>query len=155
MVEPTHLKNMIVKLDQFPNFRDENNKNLWVATTQRSQWASYLFKHMGGNPKIEVGPENGWWKPWKTLLKWGWFGGDFPQLFSETSIWPIWNSSFWCFFSTNFAPRYLHFHCPQPGSVFPRQEDLEKKTQGQIPHPPQGMEWLDHLDKIIKAVGKR
>ena len=28
VVEPTHLKNMLVKLDHFPNFRDEN-KNIW------------------------------------------------------------------------------------------------------------------------------
>jgi len=37
---------------------------------------------------------------------------------------------------------------------FQRQEDLEKFAGTDSP-PPQGMEWLDHLDKIIKAVGKR
>ena len=25
----THLKNMLVKLDHFPNFRGENSKNIW------------------------------------------------------------------------------------------------------------------------------
>jgi len=28
VVEPTHLKNMLVKLDHLPNFRDENTKYL-------------------------------------------------------------------------------------------------------------------------------
>ena len=35
MVEPTHLKNMNVKMgSSSPNFWGENSKNLWVATTQ-------------------------------------------------------------------------------------------------------------------------
>ena len=39
MVQPTHLKNMIVKLGSWnPNFRDENSKNIWVATTQDWVW---------------------------------------------------------------------------------------------------------------------
>ena len=29
VVEPTHLKNMLVKLEIFPNFRGENAKNIW------------------------------------------------------------------------------------------------------------------------------
>ena len=33
VVEPNHLKNMLVKLETFPNFRGENSKNIWVATT--------------------------------------------------------------------------------------------------------------------------
>ena len=28
VVEPTHLKNMLVKMDYFPNFRGENSKNI-------------------------------------------------------------------------------------------------------------------------------
>ena len=27
--KPTHLKNMLVKLDHFPNFRGENSENIW------------------------------------------------------------------------------------------------------------------------------
>ena len=34
VVEPTQLKNMIVKRGIFPNFRGENNKHIWVATTK-------------------------------------------------------------------------------------------------------------------------
>ena len=34
VVEPTHLKNMLVKLEIFPKFRGENSKNIWVATTE-------------------------------------------------------------------------------------------------------------------------
>ena len=38
-----NLKNMIVKLDHFPNFRDENSKHIWVATTQMlNVWCIYL-----------------------------------------------------------------------------------------------------------------
>ena len=33
VVEPTHLKNMNVKMDKFPKVRVENTKNIWVATT--------------------------------------------------------------------------------------------------------------------------
>jgi len=28
VVEPTHLKNMLIKMDHFPNFRGENKKEL-------------------------------------------------------------------------------------------------------------------------------
>ena len=31
--EPTPLKNMIVKLEIFPNFRGKRLNNIWVATT--------------------------------------------------------------------------------------------------------------------------
>ena len=33
VVEPTHLKNLLLKLDHFPGVK---TKNLWVATTQKN-----------------------------------------------------------------------------------------------------------------------
>ncbi len=40
-----------VKLDHFPNFRDENDKNIWVATTQYWYfWMVGIFYGLGVNP---------------------------------------------------------------------------------------------------------
>ena len=35
---PTHLKNMLVKLDHFPKCRGENNPSIRVATSQKTKW---------------------------------------------------------------------------------------------------------------------
>ena len=37
-------------------------------------------------PKIGLGPQNGWWKSWKTLFFKGWFGGVQPTIFRNTHL---------------------------------------------------------------------
>ena len=44
VVEPTHLKNMIVKLEILPKFRGENNKYFKTPPSQRMVTGVYLPK---------------------------------------------------------------------------------------------------------------
>ena len=85
-------------------------KNPWETRRSNSQgppffpwwvfrWCIWVF------PKVGV-PQNGWWKSWKTLLKWMIWG---VPLFSETSIYNF--SIFWSGFSSfESAPKSHHSH---------------------------------------------
>ena len=56
---------------------------------------AWRFVAMWVFPTIGVGPQNGWWKEWKTLLKWDDLG---VLLFSETSIYNPKTTKCVCFF---------------------------------------------------------
>ena len=62
-------------------------------------------------PKIGVGPQNGWWKSWKTLLKWMIWGGK-PTIFGNTQIGPP------------------SFDCGIPGTLWAPNEPSEKTGPG-------------------------
>ena len=50
------------------NFTMDTSK-LPISPFPNPYWGIWVF------PKIGVGPQNGWWKQWKSLLIHGWFGG--------------------------------------------------------------------------------
>ena len=56
-------------------------------------WWCILYQIYMGVSKKRGYPHNGWWKQWKTLLKWMIWGQNL--LFSETPFWASWKKGPW------------------------------------------------------------
>ena len=94
LVEPTHLKNMLVKLDHFPNFRDEHKKQ---------------FKPPANNNPIQ------WWI---SYWKWG-YSNQLCQ-FTEKMSFPSSTKNPWVSMGHNFASTeyVMLLHCEVNATLY-------------------------------------
>ena len=90
VVEPTPLKNMLVKMGIFPKVRGEQTQHIWVATTQPS-WNHVIWGQESHRPNVTFGGcRFSFWVFWHPLNddKWWWKKSKHQQ--SNTSEGWIW-----------------------------------------------------------------
>ena len=114
-------------------FRTTNlSGTLFLGKSSNWSFKNGCFQlHLGVEPKIGVGLQNGWWKSWKTLLKWMIWRG-FPIIFGSTPHLAI--PGLWGHDSLNFTQ-------PSPRSTVTRCGSCESRwdedvTNHRVVHSP-------------------